>query len=620
MKRSAFNSLVAKLTRRAKKNPKYLDRRLFLMAILSYGYFFGLLLATGGLTVFLSWRLFVPGMFWFELVGTTFCGFLCYTLLAACQPRTYNPEGLRLQPELLRRIRADLKAMREKVGGPKVDRITFDLDYNASVVQLPKLFGMFFSRNYLRIGLPLIFSVSREEFQAVLAHEFAHLSRNHSAGSRLAHSTRTRWLALNERIGRNRRWYSLAFVPFCLWIFPRLNAVALVRSRQNEFEADRLGAQATTPEAMASALCKIAATSGFLDKEFDEREKTELFYHNEPQRGFIKAIVKDVRRQDVTRRAHYHLRRQLRLRTRNTDTHPSLSDRLEALNQTPPELASISIAAEHYFGADADSVMDELDRFWYSSVSASWRRRHTEIRNRERKSHVFRDRIQKQKGLPTDYWTLATFTEEVFGPREALKYYQQLLERYPELDLARLRFAQAKYRLDDFSCLHDLYRVMQGDPLLYHDACLLAYETLLQMNDPAGAETVSNYLDHFYDHGEETCEERQKLGPIHKLQVPELSEPYWDSIIRLCERNKTLKRAVILQKKTVHAPQVPMYVVAVTPKARQKVAQEMERDATRYEIWLPGSVFLVSEDDSGSVYSRSRSLKNPFEYVLDQKD
>jgi hypothetical protein len=56
---------------------------------------------------------------------------------------------------------------------PRFHHVLVTDDFNAAVVQAPRL-GLFgWYRNYLLIGLPLAKALTVEQFKAVLAHEFA---------------------------------------------------------------------------------------------------------------------------------------------------------------------------------------------------------------------------------------------------------------------------------------------------------------------------------------------------------------------------------------------------------------------------------------------------------------
>ena len=68
-----------------------------------------------------------------------------------------------------------------------------DDEFNACIVQIPR-FGLFGgARNYLVIGLPLMQTLTVEQFAAVLAHEYGHLSGAHGHFSAWIYRLRVTW-------------------------------------------------------------------------------------------------------------------------------------------------------------------------------------------------------------------------------------------------------------------------------------------------------------------------------------------------------------------------------------------------------------------------------------------
>jgi Zn-dependent protease with chaperone function len=86
-----------------------------------------------------------------------------------------------------------------------------------------------------------------EEFQAVLAHELAHLSREHGRFGRWIYRLRRSWSQVFEQLSRPRGQGEVSLRPlivkFIDWFWPRFNAYAFVLSRTDEYEADAMAAR-----------------------------------------------------------------------------------------------------------------------------------------------------------------------------------------------------------------------------------------------------------------------------------------------------------------------------------------------------------------------------------------
>ena len=75
-------------------------------------------------------------------------------------------------PELF----ALIDELRLRLNAPQIHHVVINYDHNSSVYQTPRCgwFGCY--RNYLLLGLPLMQSLTPEQFKATLAHELGHLS------------------------------------------------------------------------------------------------------------------------------------------------------------------------------------------------------------------------------------------------------------------------------------------------------------------------------------------------------------------------------------------------------------------------------------------------------------
>ncbi len=73
-----------------------------------------------------------------------------------------------------------LDGLRSRLRHPRIHRVLLTPDFNAGVMQVPRLGLLGWYRSYLFIGLPLMKSLTVEQFQAVLAHELGHLSGGHA--------------------------------------------------------------------------------------------------------------------------------------------------------------------------------------------------------------------------------------------------------------------------------------------------------------------------------------------------------------------------------------------------------------------------------------------------------
>ena len=88
------------------------------------------------------------------------------------------------------------------------------------------------------VGLPLLRALTPDEFRAVLAHEFGHLSGKHGRFSGWIYRVRQTWIQILTQVHQDRSYASFLFEPFLNWYAPYLNAYSFVLARTQEREAD----------------------------------------------------------------------------------------------------------------------------------------------------------------------------------------------------------------------------------------------------------------------------------------------------------------------------------------------------------------------------------------------
>src|SRR6185436_12833883 len=115
-----------------------------------------------------------------------------------------EPDGKELKREQAPSLFEMVADVQSKLNGPKVHHIYVSDEFNCGIVQIPSL-GMFgWLNNYLVVGLPLLKALSPEEFRAVLAHEFGHLSGKHGRFSGWIYRVRQSWVEVLTRVHYER--------------------------------------------------------------------------------------------------------------------------------------------------------------------------------------------------------------------------------------------------------------------------------------------------------------------------------------------------------------------------------------------------------------------------------
>jgi hypothetical protein len=273
-----------------------------------------------------------------------------------------------------------IEALRRSLRAPRFHHVLVTDDFNAGVVQAPRL-GLFgWPRNYLLIGLPLAKGLTAEQFKAVLAHELGHLANGHGALSNWIYRQRLRWSRLTSTLEQSESRGIVLFRPFLRWYAPYFNAFSFPLARANEYEADAASARLASSRTAAEALTAVNVVGSYLDETYWPRIHGAA--DDAPQPAFAPyssmttGLASDL---DPTAVQHW-LARALARKTTLDDTHPSLTDRLGALKETPRlALPATGGGADRLLGAALERIQQAFDERWKSNILPSWEQRHQAV-------------------------------------------------------------------------------------------------------------------------------------------------------------------------------------------------------------------------------------------------
>lgn len=329
----AFDELVTKLETFAQKHPGSYRLRVGLFAALGYAYIFlvlaGLIGLVALLVLFIVYSRHANSLI-VKLVILLLvpAGLIVRSLWVTFPP----PQGIRLTRAQVPHLFALVEELTAKLQAPRFHTILLVQDFNAAVVQTPRL-GIFgWQKNYLLLGLPLMQSLSLEQFKAVLAHELGHLSGNHARFAGWIYRLRHTWLQIYQRFNEgNQEGAGVLFNTFLNWYWPAFNAYSFTLARMNEYEADRCAAQLAGARSAAEALVNVDLKSRFLANSFWRDINGQASHLPDPPGNTYSLMLAALHSPIPEEQGSQWLEQGLAEKTSNQDTHPCLSDRLAAL-------------------------------------------------------------------------------------------------------------------------------------------------------------------------------------------------------------------------------------------------------------------------------------------------
>jgi Zn-dependent protease with chaperone function len=599
--RASLRSLVQRLEQEAAASPASYRRKLAALAFLGYAYIGAtVLLLIGGAALILWMATSVShAMLLLGKLGWAFL-VLIYVVVRAMWVRLDPPQGRPLTsaecPELFRLI----ESLRGKSGAPRVDQVLLTGDFNAAIVQHPR-FGIFGgTRNYLILGLPLMQSLSQLEFQAVVAHEFGHLSGAHGRFGAWIYRLRTGWARLLSALQAHGHWGAALFTRFFNWYAPLFGAYSFVQARQQEYEADRMSVVAVGREATASALLRVNMQGEFLAETFWPAIFKRADADPAPTMSPFAILGPSFKLRDPTAAPDRSLAKALTQKTGYGDTHPCLADRLRAIAVEPyvPEVIQSS-AAEALLGSTVDSLRYELDERWRSSVRQWWdKRHHYASESRARLASLGR-KAETEPLSEDEIWDRARFSEEFGSSEAAMLLYTQILGRNPQHVGALWRRGQLLLARDDPQGIDQLWAAARIDRKLEQPACA----AVVGFHRRHGREVEAREYEKRYwelsEQGELARRERANVRSSDRLAGHGLEPASVARLVCDLQNMAAVKRALLVRKVLRHQPERPLFLLGVFSDAPwwKPVSGAVEKELVARisrECHPPGDMTVVS--------------------------
>jgi Zn-dependent protease with chaperone function len=624
MDNAKFRALVARLERSAAERPGAYRLEVGGLAALGYVYVFAVLaLLVAMLIGLVALAAQVRGGGGLAGKLALPIAFVLYAIVRALWVRIPPPEGLALERTEARKLFQTIDAISAALAAPRFDHVLLTDDFNASVVQVPRL-GIFgWQQNYLILGLPLMQALTPDQFRAVLAHEMGHLSGNHSRFRGWIYRVRQTWGTMLGRLeAQGSGLGQLLFTRFLRWYAPFFNAYSFVLARSNEYEADRCSAEVAGAENAGAALVRLQIAHRFLAESYWPSVYREVAGSAEPPAAVYRGLADALRDQLPARDIGAWTDEALRRPTDYGDTHPSLADRLVALNVSADgarrlagSTAGVSAAA-CYLGARAASLTRTLEQAWRDGVAAQWAARHHAVQEARGRLAELDSRAGNGGLTPEEQWERVGLTAE-FDHLAALPLAEALLDGDTDHAGARMFVGRSLLEQGDERGVRHLEVAMQATPHAVLPACDSLFEFFWTRGRRSDAERFRRVAEEHAATIEAARVERTSPPKRADLCPPGLPP---DTIHRMREAlaEYPLAEFYVVRRRVTHLPEVPCYLVGMVVRRKwYQFANETKdvqlRDRVMREIGWP-------EETYGFLLEHSlRKLRKEFRVVADAR-
>jgi Zn-dependent protease with chaperone function len=601
MQQEKFNNLVEKYTERARKSPFLYRLHVFAAALFGYVYIYIILLILIFLILLILASLASGHAAAIKLL--ILFTFLAYTIIKALWIKFEKPMGLKLTVKDAPILFHELNDLKRLIKSPKIHEVLMNTTYNAGVSQVPR-FGFFGGyRNYLILGLPYLGAMTHEEFKAVLAHELGHLNRAHGRLGSWIYRIRASWFNLVDRLEKEDNWGLFLFRPFFKKYIPYFNALTVVMSRAQEFEADRLASQFAGLENNASSLLNGALKHRYLETHFWPEINSLSTQIPKPIPDLYTQMFSKLKEPLTPEEAERWSKEELAIKTQIFDSHPSLSERLEDIGYTPINFQAFSTsAAEYYFEEHLPVLLEHFNTSWQKSVQEDWEQRFQDQEDKKHQLDELNRKAETEELTPQENFDLASLYDYFNNPEKALGYYQLVYHEYPDDPLVNYYLGHTLLQLDDKTGITYLEKAMDLDSEATENACRLIYDFLIRSGNPSEAEKYYNRAVKYHADTTLNQEERNTLTSKDKFSHHELPPEKIESLLEQLKRY-SIKHAYLIKKETTIQKETPLYGLLVeisipwykglTSKSKLKTQKEFV-DRIAKEITFPVETLIIS--------------------------
>lgn len=557
-----FASLVTKLEEKSERQPQLYKFRVFLLAALGYAYIcliFLLLLAAIGLFAFL---MITDGPHAATIkIGVILIAF-SFILARSLWVRFTPPQGIPLQSEHAKTLFLEAEHLRKNLKAPKIHQILLTDDLNAAMVQTPRLGVFGWQTNHLIIGLPLMMSLSPDQFRAIVAHELGHLAGGHSRFGGWIYRIRRSWAQLMMNLEKQNHWGSFIFKRFFTWYVPIFDANSFVLRRANEYEADRASERIVGVKQAGEALIRLNLTNSFLNENFWPGIFKQVETQSEPTAFVYGEMQKALQTVPDPEQARRWLDQALAERTDSSDTHPSLTDRLSALGQIPQIPGPIDeSAAEHFFGNSLDGFIDQVSEGWKEAHLASWRERYQELQAEKQRMQELEDKAEKGELSQQEAWERASFIRQNNGAEKALPIYQNMLSQFGDHPAVHYQAGRILLSQNNPDGVYHIEKAMELDEEAVLPGCELLYDYYMSQGLEQNAKEYASRYNSKTKIQQMDEYERSHAQNSDTFGEHCLSDEQIQSITKQLTRYKRLKKAWLVRKVLTNNPQQPAYVL-----------------------------------------------------------
>ena len=615
MKYTQYISLIKRLENYSVENPRSYEIRVVALAALGYAYFVGIMILFLAIPITIAalfW--FFPTLVWIFIKGAlkiiwlivigigAFLGFLG-NALRSLWTKVPEPEGVELNRENAPGLFEIVEKTSRELKAQFPDKILLTEDYNAAVITLPR-FGMFGKKVFLIAGLPLMQAISPEQFEAVVAHEFGHISRRHSKYAAWIYRLHETWQRFLDSQEQQEHKLAFLYTKFVNWYFPYFSAYSFVLMRRQEREADQYATGLVGSKPLGEALINLEIKGINLAQNFWQKILDEAAHKSAPPEKVFSKMALAFRESDASHDL-LNLAKVVAVRTDYQDTHPALAERLKTIGywkEEKSELPNLPMpvresAAERFLGETAKNFAELFDASWQQRVEQDWKARHDYLSDVQKRIDELEAKSANESLSPEELYEKAGLTAEKYGEKQALPLLGEIIEKFPEDANSNLAYGAVLLNDEQEEGIKYVEKAKNLDAALKADANELIFNFLRRKGRDSEAEKYLEEIEQQYEIIELAQKERASVSPDDRFESPNLPPEKIEPIRRILSYHEEIQNAYLVRKAVKYMPEIPFYILCLDVKVSRfkfgGVSSENVMEAVANQIGKLGVDFVL---------------------------
>jgi len=554
--------LLDPLDRHALENPQRYRLQVALLALLGFvalggSFLLALALAAGLLALLVAGKAYAL----LKLVIIPLA--LAWSILKSLFVRIDAPEGIWLRRGEAPALEAEVERLRRATGAPSLAGVVVTDEFNAAAATVPRLLGLLGHRHYLVLGLPLLQALDREQFAAVVAHEFGHFGGGHSRFAGWIYRVRASWLRVRIALDEQHGWLGAPMRKFFDWYAPFFGRYSFALARQNEYEADAAAARIVGAEAAARTL--VATTLGV-------RRQADFWPRLWKQVGGEASAPADVyARLGESLRTPAdgeagRLAEALREASGGEDTHPSLAQRLHALGCAPALPATANESALSLLGERGPALVAELSAQWSAAAADNWIESHGQIQGQLKRLHELSAMPQEMRS-DAEQVELACLRDDLDESGDVTAALLAASELQPENPEVQFRLGRRALDEGDGRGVGALEAALRLDPDRMDGGLMRLYAWYREQGDTEGMARIQARGEELERQRERTLAQRKLMRAGDRFRGHALGEERVRALQEAVQRFGKASRVWIARKQLEREDGAPHFVVVVKWRA-----------------------------------------------------